>query len=31
MIDDSVRRKLERLKGAMSHRANEDVNLKEVG
>lgn len=30
MIDDSVRRKLERLKGAMSRRANEDVGLKEV-
>ena len=30
MIDDSVKRKLERLRSAMSGSANENVNLKEV-
>jgi len=31
MIDDSIARKLERLKTSMSYGANENVNLKEVG
>jgi len=30
MIDDSVRRKLERLKVSMGMQANENINLKEV-